>query len=108
MPSFTTGYEGTKTMADEKHTALFAQLVIMFQGACMQHLGKIKNPTTDKIEKDLQQAQAMIDLLEMLRAKTRGNLSKEEESFVTNIVRELKLNYVDESAKQDDQKEEPS
>lgn len=97
-------------MEDEKYTALFAQLVIMFQGACMQHLGKIKNPMTDAVERDLEQAQAMIDLLEMLQTKTKGNLTTEEDSFLRNIVRELKLNYVDESSKPDDrgpEKERP-
>lgn len=88
-------------MGDEKNSALFAQLIIMFQGACMQHLGKIKNPMTDAIERDLEQAQAMIDLIEMLQAKTRGNLTREEETFITNVVRELKLNYVDEAGKHD-------
>jgi len=88
-------------MSNEKHSALFAQLVIMFQAACMQHLGKIKNPATDSVERDLDQAQAMIDLLEMLEAKTKGNLSKEEEGFLTNVVRELRLNYVDERTKGD-------
>ena len=95
-------------MLEEKQTALFAQLVIMFQGACMQHLGKIKNPMTDKVERDLEQAQGMIDLLEMLAAKTKGNLSKEEEGFVTNIIRELKLNYVDESGKEDVKEQDAS
>ena len=88
-------------MSAEKHRALFAQLVVMFQGACMQHLGKIKNPMTDKIERDLEQAQAMIELLEMLHARTKGNLVAEEEAFLANIIRELKLNYVDESGKPD-------
>ncbi|CAF4910791.1 unnamed protein product [Rotaria sp. Silwood1] len=40
----------------------------------MMHLGKIKNPVTDKIESDLSAAQATIDLIEMLTEKTKGNL----------------------------------
>ncbi len=95
-------------MNEEKNAALFAQLVIMFQGACMQHLGKIKNPMTDAIEKDLEQAQAMIDLLEMLKARTHGNLTKEEDHFLTNVLRELKLNYVDEAGKKDQSTTGPS
>ena len=87
-------------MSDEKHRALFAHLIMMFQAACMQHLGKMKNPVTDALEQDLEQAQAMIDLLEMLHARTRGNLEKEEEIFLSNMIRELKLNYVDEAGKQ--------
>ncbi len=86
-------------MTDEKNQALFAQLVIMFQGACMQYLGKLKNPMTDEVQKDLEQAQAMIDLLEMLHIRTKGNLSAEEQTFLSGVIRELKLNYIDEAGK---------
>ena len=91
----------------EKDTALFANLVMMFHSATMGHLGKVKNPVTDKIERDLDQAQLMIDLLDMLSTKTKGNLSEDEDKFLTNVLRELKLNYVDEKAKGDEEKKEP-
>ena len=84
---------------EEQQTALFGSLVVMFQSAALQHLGKLKNPATDKIERDLPQAQMMIDMLDMLEAKTKGNLSKEEGSFLAQILRDLKLNYVDEQAR---------
>ena len=92
----------------EKETALFANLVMMFHSATMQHLGKIKNPMTDAIERDLPQAQLTIDLLDMLAAKTKGNLSEEEGKFLTNVVRELKLNYVDEQTKAAQAPKEPA
>jgi hypothetical protein len=85
---------------EEKDTALFSGLVMMFHSAAMQSLGKIKNPATDKIEQNLEQAQAMIDMLDMLSKKTRGNLSENESRFLSNVLQELKLNYVDEVAKQ--------
>lgn len=88
----------------EKESALFLGLVMMFHTAAMQHLGKIKNPLTDKIERNLEQAQFAIDILDALAAKTKGNLSDEENRFLTGTVKELKLNYVDELAK----KPEPS
>ena len=92
----------------EKETALFANLVMMFHSATMQHLGKIKNPVSDAIERDLIQAQLTIDLLDMLAAKTKGNLSEDENKFLTNVVRELKLNYVDEQAKAAQESKEPA
>lgn len=85
---------------EEKDTALFTGLVMMFHSAAMQNLGKIKNPATDKVEQNLEQAQAMIDMLDMLSKKTRGNLSENESKFLSNVLQELKLNYVDEVAKQ--------
>jgi len=84
----------------DKNTILFTQLVYMFHTAAMQQMGKVKNPLTDKVERDLQQAQISIDMLDMLREKTRGNLSSEEERLVQTLLRELKLNYVDEISKE--------
>ena len=79
---------------------MFIQLVAMFQAAALQQMGKLKNPATDKIEKDLQQAQLSIDLIDMLKEKTKGNLDHEEEKVITGILQDLKLNYVDELAKE--------
>ena len=92
--------KGIATMTEpEKYTALFGSLVLMFQTAAMQQMGKVKNSVTDKIERDLDQAQLSIDMLDMLEAKTRGNLTDEEKKYLGEVLKELKLNYVDEKAK---------
>ncbi len=83
----------------EKNKVLFTQLILMLHGAAMQQMGKIKNPVTDKIERDLTQAQFSIDMLDMMKDKTKGNLSPEEERFLHSLLQELKLNYVDEAGK---------
>jgi hypothetical protein len=83
----------------EKDTALFMGLVLMLHAAAMQHMGKTKNPISDKVERTLDQAQFVIDTLDALVVKTRGNLSDEESRFLTNVVKELKLNYVEELGK---------
>jgi hypothetical protein len=88
----------------EKETALFMGLVLMFHAAAMQHMGKTKNPLSDKIERSLDQAQFVIDTLDVLSAKTKGNLSAEESKFLTNVIKELKLNYVEELGKDQNQK----
>jgi hypothetical protein len=85
--------------ASEKNELLLAQLIFMFQTAALQQMGKIKNPMTDKIERDLQQAQISIDILDMLHAKMKGNLSPAEEKMYSGVLQELRLNYVDEAAK---------
>jgi hypothetical protein len=83
----------------EKNSSLFFSVVMTFQAAAMQHMGKLKNPISDKIDRDLQQAQLSIDILDMLEEKTRGNLSEEERKLLKGILQELKLNYVDEMSK---------
>jgi Domain of unknown function (DUF1844) len=84
----------------DKNTSLFFGLVMTFQAAAMQQMGKVKNPATDKIERSLEQAQVSIDLLDMLEAKTHGNLTENETKLLKSVIQELKLNFVDESAKE--------
>ncbi|MDZ7271605.1 MAG: DUF1844 domain-containing protein [candidate division KSB1 bacterium] len=90
---------GEQFTREQMFDALFMNLVMMFHTAAMQHMGKLKNPLTDKIERDLLQAQMSIDMLDMLKAKTKGNLSDEETRFLDRVISELKLNYVDEAEK---------
>ncbi len=86
-------------MDKDKATQMFFSLIYSFQMQTMMHLGKIKNPVTDKIEIELPAAQATIDLIEMLSEKTKGNLTDEEKRFVDTAISDLKLNYVEESGK---------
>ncbi len=78
------------------HAALFFNLVMMFHSAAMQQMGKLKNPMTDAIERNMEQARLSIDMLDMLQARTAGNLGEEEAKFVAHVISELKLNYIDE------------
>ncbi|NOZ56658.1 MAG: DUF1844 domain-containing protein [Calditrichaeota bacterium] len=91
--------------AEEKNRVLFMHLVTMFETAAWQHMGKIQNPLTGKIEKDLEQARFSIDVLDMLLARTQGNLSDEERRYLEDRIRNLKLNFVDEVEKERKQKE---
>lgn len=82
-----------------RNEIMFTQIVLMFHTAAMQQMGKIKNPLTDTVERDLAAAKNSIDILEMLREKTRGNLSQDEGRLLTQVLQELRLNYVDEANK---------
>ena len=62
----------------------------------MQGMGKMKNPVTDKIERNMEQARQSIDMLDMIKEKTKGNLSSEMARLIDNSLSELRLNYVDE------------
>jgi hypothetical protein len=85
--------------APNRHEIMFTQVVLMFHTAAMQQMGKIKNPLTEKIERDLEAAKNTIDILEMLREKTRGNLGPDEGRLLSQVLQELRLNYVDEAGK---------
>src|SRR5262245_10534230 len=75
---------------------LFLGLVHSFQAAAMQQMGKIVNPFTNQVERDLTQAKLSIDMLEMIEERTRGNLTSEEARFLAHVLTELRLNYVQE------------
>jgi len=81
----------------EQQDALFVNLVLIFQNAAMQQMGKITNPMTGKIERNLDQARFSIDMIEMLRSKTRGNLSSELETLLDSTLTNLRMNYVEEA-----------
>ena len=61
----------------------------------MIFLGEMPNPITNQIEKNLKQAKFLIDTLIILRDKTKGNLSKEEDDLLNGSIYELQLRYVD-------------
>jgi hypothetical protein len=75
----------------------FMQLVSMFQMAAMQQLGKLVNPITNETERNLDQARASIDLLEMLKRRTEGNRTRAESEFIDKVLFELHMNYVEET-----------
>ena len=88
-------------MTDETNLPdhLFTQLILSLQMGAMQQLGKIASPINGKVERDLMMAKASIDMLGMLDEKTKGNLSTDEENILKHSLYELRLNYVDELKK---------
>jgi hypothetical protein len=105
-------------MDDQKKTGeslsnelLFTQLVLSFQAAAWQQLGKVPSMVTGKIERDLEMAKHSIDMLGMLDIKTKGNLTESENKYLQHVLYELRLNYLEEQKKGPDKiedKPEPS
>ena len=85
---------------------LFDQLISSLVHSAWVSLGKIKNPMNDALEKNLDQASIQIDMLDMLFKRMSGNLSESEEQYLGHIVRELKMNFVEETNKKEDGKGE--
>tara|TARA_B100001769_G_scaffold48309_1_gene34591 strand:+ start:865 stop:1257 length:393 start_codon:yes stop_codon:yes gene_type:complete len=89
-------------MAEEqlkKEDQLFIHLVNTFVQSAWISLGKVKNPVSDTMERNLDQATYYIDLLDMLQTKMKGNLSEWEEQYIIHSLSELKLNFIDEQKK---------
>lgn len=91
---------------------LIPYLVEMFRYQAWLGLGKIANPISGSVERDLNMAKAMIDLLGELEERTEGHRSQDETLLVQGTVTDLRLNYMDEmrkpDPKADEQKEESS
>ncbi len=61
----------------------------------MIFLGEIPNPVTQKDDTNFDQAKFLIDTLSLLKDKTQGNLTKEEENLLNASVYELQMKYVE-------------
>jgi len=83
----------------------FMSLVYTLSQTAMMQLGKISNPMTGKTEKNIGQAKASIDMLDMMKEKTKGNLTKTEEKMLFATLSNLYLNYSDEASKEPSEKE---
>ena len=85
--------------------ALFMGLVINLQSTAMIALGKLINPLTQNIERNLEQARFTIDMLGMLEDKTDGNRTEEETRTLRRVLTELRMNYLDEVEKERQEQE---
>ncbi len=81
---------------------LFDNLISSLVHSIWIALGKIKNPMSDKIERNLFAASMNIDMLDMLYKRMDGNLSEKEDSYLGHILSELKMNYIEEKKIGDD------
>lgn len=91
----------TAEAGGEKHEAVgslppldFTSFILSLSSSVLMHLGVVENPVTKKTEKELPVARQTIDIIELLKDKTAGNLSEEEAQLMENVLRELKMLYV--------------
>ena len=89
----------------DKNDQLFMQLLYMFHTSAMQGLGKITDPT-GQLNRNLEYVSQTIDLMAMLKEKTKGNMSEDIEKMLDGMLSDLRLNYVDEKSKTPEKVEE--
>jgi len=83
-------------MSDDRPDERFLGLVASLQMSAWIQLGKVMNPATGRAERNLDHAKETIDVLGVLQAKTHGNLHAEEEKFLTRMLLDLRMNYIEE------------
>jgi hypothetical protein len=73
----------------------FATFVMSLASSVLVHLGELEHPDTRERTANLPLAKQTIDILGMLREKSRGNLTQEEAQVLDNLLYDLRMKYVD-------------
>ncbi len=72
----------------------FSTLIMSLSSSALYHLGEIPDPQTGQVQKDLSLARHTIDIIGMLKEKTAGNLTDDEQKFVDTMLTDLRLRFV--------------
>ena len=72
----------------------FSTFVFSLGTSAMYHFGDFPDPVTKKAERNLEAAKQTIDILGILKDKTKGNLSEDEERLLESLLYELRMRYV--------------
>jgi hypothetical protein len=80
--------QGTLTEID------FSSFVISLAGTAQMSLGLLPHPETKLTVQNFPAARQMIDILGMLKDKTKGNLSKDEDALLEQVLFNIRMHYV--------------
>ncbi len=80
-------------MKDQEIKATFLQFASGLAAQTLMHLGMLENPMTNTTGIDLPNAKYSVDLLVLLKEKTKGNLTAEESTYLNAAIDDLKIRY---------------
>ena len=86
--------DSSKEKETEPFQIDFSTFIMSLTSSAFYHLGDMPDPSTGKKEVNLPAVQQTIDMLIMLREKTKGNLKEDEEKLVEQLIYELQVKYV--------------
>ena len=72
----------------------FSSVVILLYFPALVQLGLVEDPATGEPQENLGLAKRNIDLLDLLKDRTKGNLEAEEQKFLDGVIDQLKLTYL--------------
>lgn len=75
----------------------FSTFILSLSTSALVHLGELPDPITNEKEVNLQLAKQTISIIEMLKEKTKGNLTKEEGSLLDNVLYDVRLKYLNQA-----------
>ena len=86
--------KGNPSEAAEPTTVSFSTFITSLGIQAFMKMGELKPPGEGKTEVDLEAAQETIDLLLVLKKKTKGNLTSDEEALLSSLIADLQLKFV--------------
>ena len=86
--------DSSKEKETEPFQVDFSTFIMSLTSSAFYHLGDMPDPSTGKKEVNLPAVQQTIDMLIMLREKTKGNLKEDEEKLIEQLIYELQVKYV--------------
>ncbi|MBC7361109.1 MAG: DUF1844 domain-containing protein [Candidatus Aminicenantes bacterium] len=72
----------------------FSSIVFPLYTQALIKLGLLEDPKSNQLETNLEYAKRLIDILDLLKDRTKGNLEPDEENFLEAILSQLKLHYL--------------
>jgi uncharacterized protein YjaG (DUF416 family) len=78
---------------DETNSTDFSFFISSLAMQASIALGAIAHPITNKVEQNLSHAKLIIDTMSILKEKTAGNLTTDEDSLLDKFIYELKMQY---------------
>jgi hypothetical protein len=78
----------------EPERTMFNEFLMGIASSAFIYLGLVEHPATGRRQVDMTAAKESIDMLVMLREKTKGNLTHGEEKFFEDLLSDLKMQYV--------------
>lgn len=91
-----TDAEPSKTCEEEIHSATFAfsTFLLSLSTSALVCLGELPDPVNNEKNTNLPLAKQTIGIIEMLKEKTKGNLSEEEDKLIEGILYDLRMKYI--------------
>ncbi|HAO93255.1 MAG: hypothetical protein A2X93_02170 [Deltaproteobacteria bacterium GWC2_56_8] len=85
--------EGSADLANELPPLDFSTFILSLSTSVVMNLGLVENPVTKQTEKEPAVAKQTIDLIALLKDKTKGNLTGEEAKLLDDVLHELRVWY---------------
>lgn len=90
---------GETFVMEDTEAVSFSTFVLGLASSALIHLGEAPNPETGSATVNLVLARQSLDLLDLLRQKTKGNLTVEEEQLFASLLTDLRLRFLQKQGK---------